>query len=210
MHRRATAAALVVAALIISLAALVAHANRPARYAYRGTRTEERVPRFTIHDSWIEKRRSDVGPPDTTPALVAIAQAGRALGAYVAALPTTTTTQPPRPPVTSPPITSAPESHLVVGDYHSWPDWPLWQRIGRCEQPGPGADGIYWNPPAGHSGGPGSTYPGGLGIYSGAWSDYHAEAGVAQTNGAYASPSEQIAVARVILAHAGGNAWGCY
>lgn len=132
----------------------------------------------------------------------------------------TTTTEPPTstsfkiaPPVTAtnPPVTvpatvpvTTPVPIPAVGD-----DTSVWIAIGRCEQPGPQWQGVYWNPPPGHSGGPSSTYPGGLGIYSGAWNDYHAEAGVAQTNGAYGTPAEQMAVARVIRAHAGMGAWGC-
>lgn len=103
------------------------------------------------------------------------------------------------PPTTSLPVQVVPQGQ----DYHRDGDWPIWRAIGRCEQPGPGVDGIAWT----H--GPGSTYPGGLGIFSGAWSDYHGEAGVPVSNGAYASPEQQMMVARVIRAHHGLSAWGC-
>lgn len=88
----------------------------------------------------------------------------------------------------STPITSA-------GDYHSWPDWPLWHAVGLCEQRGDTPDGIAWyGSPAG--GLPGSGYPGGLGLSRDFWNQFAPLAGVTVTNGAYASPGEQIRVAR--------------
>lgn len=99
----------------------------------------------------------------------------------------------------------------TTGDYHAWPDWPLWRAVGLCEQRGDGAydsdgDGIAWHgSPAG--GLPGSGYPGGLGLGRAFWSQFAPQAGVvvldehgrargSDTAGAYASPGEQIRVAR--------------
>lgn len=90
----------------------------------------------------------------------------------------------------------------ITGDYHTWPDWPLWRAVGLCEQGaeagGPWdthGDGIAWGgSPAG--GLPGSGYPGGLGLGRPFWDQFAAAAGVTITNGAYASPDLQIRVAR--------------
>lgn len=100
------------------------------------------------------------------------------------------------------PASAAPPTvHTADGDYHSWPDWPLWHAVGLCEQQGSGSydsngDGIAWHgSPAG--GLPSSGYPGGLGLSRDFWAEFAPAAGVAQTNGAYATPGEQIRVARV-------------
>lgn len=127
--------------------------------------------------------------------------------------PTTTTTSVPPPAqlIRPPRPQQQPRALPIVGDVTTWPDWPLWSRIGRCEQPGPGLGGIYWNPPAGHSGGPDSDYPGGLGILAHNWDVYRVPAGVETVNGALASPGEQIRVARALVAAVGGyNGWACY
>lgn len=90
---------------------------------------------------------------------------------------------------------------VAANDYHNWPDWPLWRAVGTCEQrdvPGAAnaADGIAWGgSPIGGS--PGSDYPGGLGMSRDFWRVYAPPAGVTVTNGAYASPADQIRVARV-------------
>lgn len=83
----------------------------------------------------------------------------------------------------------------ITGDYHTWPDWPLWHAVGLCEQRGDTEDGIAWHgSPAG--GLPGSGYPGGLGMSRDFWREFAPIAGVATTNGALASPGEQIRVGR--------------
>ncbi len=83
----------------------------------------------------------------------------------------------------------------ITGDYHLWPDWKLWHAVGLCEQRGDGPDGIAWHgSPAG--GLPGSGYPGGLGLSRDFWRQFAPMAGVTTTNGAEASPGEQIRVAR--------------
>lgn len=88
----------------------------------------------------------------------------------------------------------------TTGDYHAWPDWPRWHAVGLCEQRGTGqydthGDGIAWGgSPAG--GFPDSGYPGGLGMSVDFWREFAPAAGVSASNGAYASPSEQIRVAR--------------
>lgn len=85
-------------------------------------------------------------------------------------------------------------------DYHNWPDWGLWRAVGLCEQRGSGrydsnGDGIAWHgSPAG--GFPGSVYPGGLGLSRDFWRMFASRAGVTVTNGAQASPGDQIRVAR--------------
>lgn len=83
----------------------------------------------------------------------------------------------------------------TAGDYHDWPDWRLWHAVGLCEQRGDTSDGIAWH---GSSAGglPGSGYPGGLGMSRDFWRQFTPIAGVATTNGADASPGEQIRVAR--------------
>lgn len=83
-------------------------------------------------------------------------------------------------------------------DYHSWPDWPQWQQLGRCEQPGPGTDGIWWNRPG--------RYPGGLGILAAAWSENNAGM---PARGDLASPAQQIIVGRRIRDRYGWSAWAC-
>lgn len=94
-------------------------------------------------------------------------------------------------PVDSP----SPRSLPISGDYHDWPDWRLWHAVGLCEQRGDGPDGIAWHgSPAG--GLPGSGYPGGLGLSRDFWNEFAPLAGVTVTNGAEASPGEQIRVAR--------------
>ena len=117
-------------------------------------------------------------------------------------------------PITAPPPTAAPAPPTSsAGDYHAFADWPLWHCIGQHEQGaaagGPydsNGDAIAWHgSPAG--GLPGSGYPGGLGIMREAWDDARDAAGVTTTNGAEASPAEQIAVARVILERHGLDAW---
>jgi hypothetical protein len=128
---------------------------------------------------------------------------------------TTTTTT---PPVTVPPAPTTTTFTIgtavaIGGDYRSWPDWPVWRCIGQHEQGaargGPydsNGDGIAWHgSPAG--GRPGSGYPGGLGILRAAWDDARGAAGVTVTNGAYASPGDQILVARVIRERHGLHAW---
>lgn len=104
----------------------------------------------------------------------------------------------------------------TAGDYHSWADWPLWRCIGQHEQGaargGPydsNGDGIAWHG-SDAGGGPGSGYPGGLGIMSAAWDDARGAAGVTVTNGAYASPGDQIRVARVIEQRFGLHAWATW
>jgi hypothetical protein len=103
----------------------------------------------------------------------------------------------PSPPTSAIGVTASglPES----GDYHSWPDWPLWHAVGLCEQRGTGpydsnGDGIAWHgSPAG--GEAGSGYPGGLGLSRDFWRQF-APPGF-PPNGAEASPGQQIIVARV-------------
>lgn len=106
-----------------------------------------------------------------------------------------------RPVVSTRPAATTGTFTASSGDYHSWPDWPLWRAVGLCEQRGSGqydthGDGIAWGgSPAG--GFPGSAYPGGLGMSVDFWREFAPAAGVAANNGAYASPEEQIRVARV-------------
>lgn len=93
------------------------------------------------------------------------------------------------------PIPLAATQLPIDGDYHDWPDWHLWHAVGLCEQRGDGPDGIAWHgSPAG--GLPDSGYPGGLGMSRDFWRIFAPQAGVATTNGALASPAEQIRVAR--------------
>lgn len=83
----------------------------------------------------------------------------------------------------------------TTGDYHDWPDWHLWRAVGLCEQRGDGPDGIAWHgSPAG--GTASSGYPGGLGMSRDFWAQFAPLAGVTVTNGADATPGEQIRVAR--------------
>lgn len=96
----------------------------------------------------------------------------------------------------------------IADDYHSWPDWPVWHCIGINEQGGyaPEGDGVAWHGQR-IGGSASSGYPGGLGIMRAAWDGAREEAGVTTTNGAIASPGEQIRVARVILRRHGWRAW---
>lgn len=94
----------------------------------------------------------------------------------------------------------------AASDYHNWIDWPAWQCIGTHEQRGPGRDGIAWGG-SGAGGSPGSGYPGGLGIMRAAWDENRVAAGVSTTNGAYATPADQIKVGRVIQRRFGWRAW---
>jgi hypothetical protein len=93
-------------------------------------------------------------------------------------------------------------------NYHLCADWPMWHALGQCEQGGaaPEGDGIAWHgQPIGGS--PGSDYPGGLGIMAQAWTE-NRDASM-PTNGAYATPGQQIEVARRIRARFGLRAWSC-
>lgn len=98
----------------------------------------------------------------------------------------------------------------VLNNYRAWPDWPIWHALGRCEQGaqsgGPydsNGDGIAWHgQPIG--GLPGSGYPGGLGMSRAAWNAYRDEAHVSVSNGAYASPADQIRVGREEVRQIGG------
>jgi hypothetical protein len=109
--------------------------------------------------------------------------------------------------------------HAVADDYHRWSDWPRWRAVGLCEQGaargGPydsNGDGIAWHgSPAG--GTAGSGYPGGLGLSVDFWRQFSKAAGVHVSNGAYASPADQIRVARAGAVHGmgGWSSWrnGC-
>lgn len=97
---------------------------------------------------------------------------------------------------------------LYALDYHHWADWPLWHALGRCEQGGyaPEGDGIAWHgQPIGGSAS--SDYPGGLGIMAQAWIE-NRDASMPM-NGAYATPAQQIIVARRIRNRFGLSAWSC-
>lgn len=102
----------------------------------------------------------------------------------------------PKTQTTVSPVPATLDSALpITGDYHTWPDWRLWHAVGLCEQRGDGPDGIAWH---GSSAGglPSSGYPGGLGLSRDFWNEFAPIAGVTVTNGAEASPGEQIRVAR--------------
>lgn len=146
--------------------------------------------------STVPKAHETASTSTTTPPWVLTLRQAQVLiaVAHAQARSTTTTVSP----------VMAVESPLPAdGDYHAWPDWHLWRAVGLCEQGaargGPwdsNGDGIAWHgSPAG--GLPGSAYPGGLGLSRDFWRMFRAEAGVAQENGALASPGEQIRVARV-------------
>jgi hypothetical protein len=84
----------------------------------------------------------------------------------------------------------------------AYPD-DLFLRIGRCEQPGNGWQGIQWD----HHG----SYNGGLGMLNANWS-WYARSVPGVTAYAYdATPAQQIAGARWLALKVGGlNGWGCY
>lgn len=85
----------------------------------------------------------------------------------------------------------------TVDDYHAWPDWPQWHRLGLCEQPrSDRPDGIWWDRPG--------KYPGGLGILA----TSSASVG-GSTRLDLASPAEQIRVGRRIRDRYGWGAWAC-
>lgn len=129
-------------------------------------------------------------PPDVHAALLAVS-------AILAVMfPPTTLPTPVAAPTTT--ITTVPAPVVAVtGDYHSWPDWWRWQRIGRCEQPNDAeADGIWWDRPG--------KYPGGLGILASS----SASVG-GSTRLDLEPPAEQIRVARLIQERYGWGAWSC-
>lgn len=115
----------------------------------------------------------------------------RAVRAAYTALTTTTVAAPP-------PTTNETAPPVVPPDYHDAPDWPTWRAIGRCEQPGPGADGIAWT----HHG----SYNGGLGILNSSWTAFND----GLPDHAYdATPAQQLTVARRIRARYGYSGWTC-
>lgn len=84
------------------------------------------------------------------------------------------------------------------------PDYPAervdyWVAIGRCEQPGDGWAGVYWNHP-------GPSYQGGLGFYRGTWDGYKPE-GYPEDAGD-ATPQQQMVVADIV--YDAGGYWGCF
>lgn len=199
MHRRAIAAALAVAALIIAPAALITHANRPtirqSSIVNRVTRNPVRVPRYEkyVSDTSVSaKRRGDVGPPATLPALIAIANAGRAVSEFVAALPTTTTsttTLARAPPVRSAQCAACTSPPTSIVDVMAC--------IRNVES------GDYGN----HSNGP----EGASGAYQyigSTWRAWSARAGYPGTSAAWmASPATQDAVTVYTLTHGGAHNW---
>ena len=74
-----------------------------------------------------------------------------------------------------------------------------WNNLHNCEQPGSWQNG----------GGPGATFSGGLGIHRDVWSQIAGQLGLPSAAW-YASPWQQIRVARVIMHQYGAGAWaGC-
>jgi hypothetical protein len=169
------------------LTALALTACGSAPQAHQPTTAPQRRPRPAVTTTTARHAPSTVPPTTTTTSSPALTAAG---ARWVRAA-TTPTTSPPAPP---PRATS---SLPTTGDYRLWPDWPLWRAVGLCEQAGdaPEGDGIAWH--GSRLGGtPSSGYPGGLGESRDFWRQFAPQAGVTTTNGAYATPGEQIRVAR--------------
>ena len=80
-------------------------------------------------------------------------------------------------------------------------NWKLWVKMGRCEQPGKGAFGVYWS----HKG---PTYQGGLGFYYATWQ--HWKLPWYPSNAGYATWRQQMWVAnRIYNRYGGSHPWGC-
>lgn len=80
-------------------------------------------------------------------------------------------------------------------------NWKLWVKMGRCEQPGKGAFGVYWS----HKG---PTYQGGLGFYYATWQ--HWKLPWYPSNAGYATWRQQMRVANRVAADVGFSAWSCW
>lgn len=107
----------------------------------------------------------------------------------------TTTSTNAKPVIVVPPVGDE------TNDYETWPDTPMWLAIGRCEQPGPGAHGVWWTHVS-------QKYGGGLGIYNPNWHAAARALGLPM-NAWEASPADQIRGARYHRQHHGLNGWGC-
>ena len=81
-------------------------------------------------------------------------------------------------------------------------NWEFFVAIGRCEQPGNGRWGIDWDHP-------GSTYPGGLGVYLPLWYEKGIDGTDLAPSPDKATPVEQMIQAQRIIDKYGVYAWGC-
>lgn len=114
----------------------------------------------------------------------------RIVPAAAPAITTTTTAAPPPPP--TPSTTSAPPPPSTPAPTPSAAIPPVWRCVNRAEEGG------HWSVR-------GARYSGGLGIMNAAWAEYRPASYPASA--ADASPAEQVAVARKILAVSGPGAW---
>jgi len=80
------------------------------------------------------------------------------------------------------------------------PNHDLWVRIGRCEQPGAGYQGVNWS----HTG---PTFQGGLGFWYGTWSGFKYPG--MPSNAGYATWRQQMRVANRLYGMYGTSPWGC-
>jgi len=82
------------------------------------------------------------------------------------------------------------------------PNYKFFIAIGRCEQPGNGRWGIYWDHP-------GPTWPGGLGVYAPLWVEDGIVGLDLAASPSKATPVEQMIHAQRIIDKYGPYAWGC-